>query len=198
MEARRRVELTSTNRSIGLIALIIQCPSPNAYPQKVVRLFGPGYTPKRMRNRPKHHLLHCCALPAWWPSAKRSDPIPSRTRPSNASAPMVLCLKTWESRSSPGLQCTTRPLLRLHPKFEFYRWGLRRISLRGLAEDKCVTDAGWSSPVARQAHNLKVVSSNLAPATKFSPLDQSLSSYLTGSFICAEPFPIPTKTKHLV
>ena len=27
------------------------------------------------------------------------------------------------------------------------------------------TNAGWSSPVARQAHNLKVVSSNLAPAT---------------------------------
>ena len=36
--------------------------------------------------------------------ARRSDPIPSRTRPSNASAPMVLCLKTRESRSSPGLQ----------------------------------------------------------------------------------------------
>ncbi len=35
--------------------------------------------------------------------AERSDPIPSRTRPSNASAPMVLCLKTWESRSPPGL-----------------------------------------------------------------------------------------------
>jgi hypothetical protein len=30
----------------------------------------------------------------------------------------------------------------------------------------CLFDAGWSSPVARQAHNLKVVSSNLAPATK--------------------------------
>jgi hypothetical protein len=30
--------------------------------------------------------------------------------------------------------------------------------------------AGWSSPVARQAHNLKVVSSNLAPATKYKPL----------------------------
>ncbi len=27
-------------------------------------------------------------------------------------------------------------------------------------------DAGWSSPVARQAHNLKVVGSNPAPATK--------------------------------
>ena len=27
--------------------------------------------------------------------------------------------------------------------------------------------AGWSSPVARRAHNPKVVSSNLAPATNF-------------------------------
>jgi hypothetical protein len=26
--------------------------------------------------------------------------------------------------------------------------------------------AGWSSPVARQAHNLKVVGSNPTPATK--------------------------------
>ncbi len=31
-------------------------------------------------------------------------------------------------------------------------------------------DAGWSSPVARQAHNLKVVSSNLAPATNKKPV----------------------------
>ena len=30
-------------------------------------------------------------------------------------------------------------------------------------------NAGWSSPVARQAHNLKVISSNLVPATKSSP-----------------------------
>ena len=28
-------------------------------------------------------------------------------------------------------------------------------------------DAGWSNLVARQAHNLKVVGSNPAPATKF-------------------------------
>ena len=28
-----------------------------------------------------------------------------------------------------------------------------------------IGDAGWSSPVARQAHNLKVVGSNPAPAT---------------------------------
>src|SRR3981081_1620825 len=36
--------------------------------------------------------------------AERSDPIPSRTRPSNALAPMVLGLKTWESRPLPGLR----------------------------------------------------------------------------------------------
>ena len=36
----------------------------------------------------------------------------------------------------------------------------------------CPCDAGWSSPVARQAHNLKVVSSNLAPATNILKLDQ--------------------------
>jgi hypothetical protein len=80
--------------------------------------------------------------------AKRLNPIPSRTRPLNASAPMVLCLKTWESRSLPGLLRTGN--------FPHY-------------DDKARSslDAGWSSPVARQAHNLKVISSNLVPATKF-------------------------------
>ncbi len=33
-------------------------------------------------------------------------------------------------------------------------------------ETRQVADAGWSSPVARQAHNLKVVGSNPTPATK--------------------------------
>jgi hypothetical protein len=34
------------------------------------------------------------------------NPIPSRTRPLNSPAPMVLSLKTWKSRSLPGLQRT--------------------------------------------------------------------------------------------
>ena len=33
--------------------------------------------------------------------------------------------------------------------------------------------AGWSSPVAREAHNLEVVSSNLAPATLTSGSEQN-------------------------
>src|SRR4029078_13589639 len=40
---------------------------------------------------------------------------------------------------------------------------------RGLCPRASHFDAGWSSPVARQAHNLKVVGSNPTPATKFSP-----------------------------
>jgi hypothetical protein len=36
-------------------------------------------------------------------------------------------------------------------------------------ESLSLRNAGWSSPVARQAHNLKVVSSNLAPATTLKP-----------------------------
>src|ERR1019366_6926269 len=36
-------------------------------------------------------------------------PIPSRTRPLNSPAPMVLSLKTWKSRSLPGLPRTKSP-----------------------------------------------------------------------------------------
>ena len=34
-------------------------------------------------------------------------------------------------------------------------------------------NAGWSSLVARQAHNLKVAGSNPAPATTLNPLEES-------------------------
>ncbi len=40
--------------------------------------------------------------------------------------------------------------------------------------------AGWSSPVARQAHNLKVISSNLVPATTL--IEPTLSPLLSGLF----------------
>ena len=35
-------------------------------------------------------------------------------------------------------------------------------------------NAGWSSPVARQAHNLKVVGSNPTPATKLGLIFKNL------------------------
>jgi hypothetical protein len=62
---------------------------------------------------------------------------------------MVLCPKARESRSLPGLPSAKNLF---HEELKKSR---RRIY------------AGWSSPVARQAHNLKVVGSNPAPATTF-------------------------------
>ena len=41
-----------------------------------------------------------------------------------------------------------------------------RLETRGVWSRASHFDAGWSSPVARQAHNLKVVGSNPTPATK--------------------------------
>ena len=83
------------------------------------------------------------AWPVWWSERGDQNPIPSRTRPLTAPAPRVLCLKTRESRSPPDLPST-------------YAFPPRENTL----------GAGWSSPVARQAHNLKVTGSNPVPATK--------------------------------
>jgi hypothetical protein len=47
--------------------------------------------------------------------------------------------------------------------------------------------AGWSSPVARQAHNLKVAGSNPAPATNlFNALDEKPVAFENP---CAAPVP---------
>src|SRR5437868_10316109 len=46
--------------------------------------------------------------------ARSLNPIPSRTRPLNSSAPMVLWLKPWESRSLPGLPSTRKFLFTCH------------------------------------------------------------------------------------
>jgi hypothetical protein len=48
--------------------------------------------------------------------ARSLYPIPSRTRPSKSSAPMVLSLKAWKSRSLPGLPRTEFPLHRFRSK----------------------------------------------------------------------------------
>ena len=47
----------------------------------------------------------------------------------------------------------------------------RPVLFKAPAASRCrfETDAGWSSPVARQAHNLKVAGSNPAPATNKNP-----------------------------
>ena len=81
---------------------------------------------------------------------------------------MVLVPKHWKSRSSPGIIADglgTNPFtiskkpLPVHTARRLFRlWIPSRRHTYGTA--------GWSSPVARQAHNLKVVGSNPTPATK--------------------------------
>ena len=44
------------------------------------------------------------------------------------------------------------------------------------------TVAGWSSPVARQAHNLKAAGSNPAPATKKHKYIKTLQAALRAAF----------------
>ena len=109
-------------------------------------------------------------------------PIPFRTRSLSPLAPMVLRLKAWESRSLPGPQS---PVICLADISFYLRrfWSRKRPAARIFQADLsgprgriCISgvgllnvdnaDAGWSSPVARQAHNLKVVGSNPTPAPK--------------------------------
>ena len=85
---------------------------------------------------------------------------------------MVLTLKRWKSRSSPGIvagvSTVKKPIRMSEPSY-------RKVTLKGPSGPFCVSrlntrgDAGWSSPVARQAHNLKVVGSNPTPATNIKP-----------------------------
>ena len=137
VEARRRVELTGTNRSIGLIVLIKAyehlCSANDVFTIRFADLVAMPRSP---------------------------HPIPSRTRSLSSSGPMVLRLKARESRSPPGLPNGSNH----HNQSPSISRSQRRTSnpLRSIA-----IAAGWSSPVARQAHNLKVTGSNPVPAPKF-------------------------------
>src|ERR1700744_3467794 len=65
--------------------------------------------------------------------ARSLNPIPSRTRPLNSSAPMVLWLKPWESRSLPGLPRTKQFLFMCHAQTKApLPFGRRRFCLSGL------------------------------------------------------------------
>ena len=94
--------------------------------------------------------------------AAGKHPTPSRTRQLSAAAPMVLRLKTWESRSSPDLESGPKPTGRSLERYQTH------------------PGAGWSSPVARQAHNLKAAGSNPAPATKILRVFKRLNAALRG------------------
>src|SRR5665213_26422 len=73
--------------------------------------------------------------------ARSLNPIPSRTRPLNSSAPMVLWLKPWESRSLPGLPRTKQFLFTCHDQTNAASLGRRRFFVPIFIF--------WGSPAAR-------------------------------------------------
>ena len=88
---------------------------------------------------------------------------------------MVLCLKARESRSLPGLLVTLFAYNGLVKTFFLY---LPCLFFSRVLFFKATGffGAGWSSPVARQAHNLKVAGSNPAPATNITNFQKTLAS----------------------
>ena len=99
-------------------------------------------------------------------TARGKHPIPSRTRPLSPVAPMVLRLKTWESRSPPDQIPTPPPAREAEQPNPFLSLPVTSGQNKTPGPRSKIPAAGWSSPVARQAHNLKVVGSNPTPATK--------------------------------
>ena len=116
--------------------------------------------------------------------ARAKHPVPSRTRKLSAAAAMVLRLKTWESSSPPNLEKSQQPLI----------------------NDEKKSVAGWSSQVARQAHNLKVRGSNPLPATKNFPnfiatryttsVKQGIASFVNSLCNTLATFSVPTLDIH--
>src|SRR3546814_9160959 len=64
----------------------------------------------------------------------------------------------------PQAPAATSVALAIAPIWRNGQPALRRLK-PPLPDPATMVDAGWSSPVARQAHNLKVAGSNPAPAT---------------------------------
>ena len=96
VQARRRVEPTGTNRPTGLIAPVIRVRETR---HEKIAACRRDHSPSRHSARPSPKKD--CGVPVWWPERRAQNPIPSRTRPLNTPAPMVLCLKARESRSPP-------------------------------------------------------------------------------------------------
>ena len=96
-------------------------------------------------------------------------PIPFRTRSLSLPGPMVLCLKSRESRSSPGLQNTGVYSDASHsPSLQSYQRDRSALSCRSFCFLVELYLAGWSRPVwmakARQT-NLKYRANLIGPKT---------------------------------
>ena len=170
MEAQRCVQLTGTNRSFGLIALITPCPTlppggpptprdplPDTPPPDAAQ-------PRAARRRGRVDLRR----PGGPGEAARPDPIPN-SAVKRFSAHGTVPQGPGESVAARPAKIDARhPFTRPRPRRTRHgppQRPPRRCRQPASPHGTPDGDAGWSSPVARQAHNLKAAGSNPAPAT---------------------------------
>ena len=91
------------------------------------------------------HHVRPCRIPGRPSDPIGAGPYPFRTRPAGVAAGRTARTRTTTKPARPAGNAPTHRTRAKHTKHP---------------------DAGWSSPVARQAHNLKVAGSNPAPATR--------------------------------
>ena len=190
MQARRRVQLTGTNRPTGFDPIRKKKGPPS--PSRARKSDDPSSVHWKDRLVGEVRAPSCAARPACQQVrfaglvdiARAKHPIPSRTRPLSAAAPMVLRPKTRESRSPPNLKNAPLPSAARTRAAAGNTARATRTGAFALPNDR-IPAAGWSSPVARQAHNLKVVGSNPTPATKATwKIDRSPSAAVGGARSC--------------
>jgi hypothetical protein len=166
VQARQRVELTGTNRPTGLIALMI-----------------------RVRIKTEHsHETDQPTAQTLSVTACRTTPKLVLRRPGGLSG-----VPRTRSHLELGRQTHQRPW------YCVSRHG--RVGRRQACPAQDITTfphthdqrlgAGWSSPVARQAHNLKVAGSNPAPATKSPRAITSADAHTQPAGTCQRAFCCP-------
>ena len=168
VQARQRVELTGTNRPTGLIALMIRVRIKTEHPHETDHATANRLSVTACRTTPKLVLRR--------PGGLSGVP---RTR-SHLELGRQTHQRPWYCVSRHGRvgrrQACPAQDIPTFPHTHDQRLG-----------------AGWSSPVARQAHNLKVAGSNPAPATKSqTPIPthtRSPQAHASGLFAVQQPGP---------
>ena len=143
VEARQRVKLTGTNPSIGLILPEIRHRTQNKTQDK--------NKPQTKHQHPTPAFLQRPGGHGEGPST-RSHPELGRETPQRRWYCVLRRGRVGRRQVFEGKPRTNRQ---------------NRTAIPQQTKNPNTTNAGWSSPVARQAHNLKVAGSNPAPATKY-------------------------------
>jgi hypothetical protein len=177
VKAQQCVEPTGPNRSIGLISILL-LKSERGRRQRLPLLIL-----SRPRGSVSQHaaiLLQAHAHSAQhkgpgFPVGRPGDHSEGPNTRSHSELGREIPLRQWYCvlrRGRVGRRQVFQPETPPNP---LHNAAAQR--LRQPQPPKTIT-AGWSSPVARQAHNLKVVGSNPAPATKTKAAQETLSGLL--------------------